>query len=284
MAQPLLSSARLLLVLAIGLTINSQLPERYAVQIGRVLKPVVDTLLYPVQTPLYQMALSLSSPDDEGVPERTDMEKLIDDYAMALVEIDRLQQQRDEWRRKYEAASGAIALSNEPRRFVTVRVNGYTDTGTKPVLTLAGGKRLGIEAGQTVVWKESVVGRVIAPVGPMTADVELITGTNSALWVRIKAPFDEPGRDTPVRCRIEPSKDQTYFTTEVAKDEPVRAGDRVWLADELLYNDARGQIVGQVEKVIDYPQDPFLLNQVLIRPVIDLRRLPEVAVMIPLDK
>ena len=152
---------------------------------------------------------------------------------------------------------------------VAVRVANVTETGAEPILTLAGGSRMGFEPGMAVAWRTTVVGRVIEPVGPFSADVELITANDAALQARFKSP---PNADGPPRAftrRVEPGDDPLTLTADVERDLDVRVGDLAVLADELQYGEARGMLLGRVTRITDYLPDPLMLKRLIITPDID---------------
>lgn len=282
MASPLLSSQRLLLAIAAALTLNSQLPASVGGLAGKVLKPVVDFATLPLRGPVYNLALNLSETPETSIHTGTpqSLEELRDAYAMARVEIDRLQQEYDELKQQLELIEGVRNIDAPDTRPLTAKVTGYANPGPRQVLTLNRGSRQGIRAGMTVVYKTVLVGRVVEPVGPSSADVEVVTSHDGGLQVRIRQdgyaePFDN--------IRVRPSEtDNKYFVAEVPKDSPIRTGAVVVLADAVNYSDARGRLLGIVEHKIDYTPDPELLDQLLIRAaLLDTPYRQEVAVLLP---
>jgi len=285
MASPLLSSQRLLLAIAAALFVNSQLPASVGGLAGKVLKPVVDFASLPLRGPVYSLALNLSETDappiDAGGLQT--VEQYRDAYAMARVEIDRLEQKIDELENELELVQGVQAIADSNTRPLSAKVTGYSNPGPRQVLTLSRGSRQGIRPGMTVVYKTVLVGRVIEPVGPSSADVELVTSHGGGLQVRIRQdgtaePFDN--------IRVRPREDDPqYFVAEVAKDSPIRRGAVVVLADAVNYSDARGRLLGIVERKTDYTPDPELLDQLQIRAaLLDTPYRQEVAVLLPDDE
>lgn len=284
MASPLFSSQRLLLAIAGALILNSQLPGSVGGLAGKILKPVVDFATLPLRGPVYSLALNLSETDtppaDLTGPQSAD--ELRDAYAMARVEIDRLQQKIDELENELELVQGVKAIADSNTRPLSAKVTGYSNPGPRQVLTLNRGSRQGIRPGMTVVYKTVLVGRVVEPVGPSSADVETVTSHDGGLQVRIRQegyaePFDN--------IRVRPSENnRQYFVAEVPKDSPIRSGAVVVLADAVNYNDARGRLLGIVERKVDYTPDPELLDQLQIRAaLLDTPYRQEVAVLLPDD-
>jgi cell shape-determining protein MreC len=118
----------------------------------------------------------------------------------------------------------------------------------------------------------------------MSADVELITAHDTTLQARIKSPPNSEGPARAFTRRIQAGEDKLSFYADVEKELPVRVGDLVVLADELQFASARGMLLGRVAQVTEYTPDPYLLKRLIIRPDVDPRRLPEVAVLLPDDE
>ncbi len=284
MASPLFSSQRLLLAIAGALALNSQLPASVGGLAGKVLKPVVDFASLPLRGPVHSFAVRLTSADAPPIDADglDTFDELRDAYNLARVEIDRLQQKVDELESELELIENVQRVSDPDIRPLSAKVTAYTNPGPRQVLTLNRGSRQGITPGMTVVYKTVLVGRVVDPVGPSSCDVELVTSHEGGLQVRIRQdghvePFDN--------IRVRPSEtNNTYFVAEVAKDSPIRAGAVVVLADAVNYSDARGRLLGIVERKVDYTPDPELLDQLVIRAaLLDTPYRKEVAVLLPAD-
>ncbi len=282
MPSPLFSSQRTLLIVAAALLVSSQLPAAIATVLAKPLWIVVSTATAPLRTPIYQLSLRAQDPPTVPIPE--DGPRTLEDYELALrmshARIERLQQEVASLHRQLQVTAAVKDLNLRPR---PLQVTGYADTGVKPILTLAGGSNDGIAAGMTVVWNDLVVGRIIEPVGPATCRAELITAHDAGLRVNITSPpyAAEQFQHEDYTLRITPGPDRLHFTTQVELDLPVRIGDPVRLADELHYHDARGLLIGEITDITEYIPDPTLLKQVIIRPKVDLRHLPLVAVLLP---
>ena len=253
MAVAAVPGRRLLLAVVGVLVLNAMLPIGVARWAGAVLRPVVDGVLLPVRWPLRAWALSWQNePTGGDLPgEGLAYERLLEEYHFALVENERLTQEVAQLRR--QAAEVAVILEmvgpEGGVKPVAVRVANVTETGAEPILTLAGGGRMGFEPGMAVAWRTTVVGRVIEPVGPFSADVELITANDAALQARFKSP---PNADGPPRAftrRVEPGDDPLTLTADVERDLDVRVGDLAVLADELQYGEARGMLLGRVTRI-----------------------------------
>ena len=286
MASSLLSGKRVL-VGAVGvLVVNSLLPIGVARWAGAVMRPVVDAVLLPVRWPLRAWALSWGEEEaGEALPgEGLDCEELLEEYHFELVKNERLTQQVAELRRQQAEVAVILEMVEEGGvKPVAVRVANVTDPGgdVGVVLTLGAGSRSGIGAGMVVAWRTTVVGRVIEPVGPFSADVELITANDAALQARFKSPPNADGPSRAFTRRVEPGEDGLTFTADVERDLDVRVGDLAVLADELQYGEARGMLLGRVTRVTDYLPDPLMLKRLVITPDVDPRRLGEVAVLVP---
>ncbi|MEM8736922.1 MAG: rod shape-determining protein MreC [Planctomycetota bacterium] len=280
MASALLTSSRVLVAVASALAVNSQLPTRWGSMLGHVLKPTVDFAVLPVRTPVYRLAVDLGGndqPTGRDDPPATP-EQLRDRYDAALVRIDQQQQRIAELVRTLELLQGVREIEQPDTTPLSAKVTATTDAGPRVVLTLNRGTRDRVAPGMTVVFKSSVVGRVIEPVGPSSADVELITAHRAGLQVRVRRGPDSIPYDN---IRAQRGDDGRTFTADVARDLRIRPGADVLLADAVHYPDARGRLLGVVENIVDYEPDPHLLQRLIIRPAVDLRALREVAVLRP---
>ena len=281
MASPLITTSRMLGAAGALLVINSQLPPKWASLAGGLLEPVVSLAVMPIQSGVYQVAVALAdeepSADDPRSPNSPEALRLA--HSEALVEVDRLQQRISELERRLELIEGVEELGDTETRPLTAKVTGYRNTGPAVIISIDRGTRQNVAPNQTVVYEAAVVGRVLAPVGETSADVELVTAHDAGLQVRIQPRGSDLKFDN---IRVHRSDDGQQFLAEVAKDSSIRAGADVLLADAVHYADARGRLLGTVERVTEFAPDPELLKQLVIRPaVLDLPFLTEVVVRVP---
>src|SRR5699024_9825091 len=108
-------------------------------------------------------------------------------YGQALVMIHRLED-------KLDAAQKQIAMLSRSRRIalsgvtlVQSRVTGYSDSRTKPALSINRGRKAGLVDGCVVVTGFNLVGRVDKAY-TTSADVDLILAPRTRLQVRILPP------------------------------------------------------------------------------------------------
>ena len=284
MPSPLLTSHRLLFVIALVLLINSQLPAPLAGLAGRVLQPVLDLTTLPVRAPLHSMAVGLRPteiPEDLPDPPKT-ADQLATELAIARSRIDQLEQLIDELKRRLALIETVGEYGETPTRPLSAKVNNYTDTGPSQIISINRGSNHGVAAGMTVVYEYSLVGRVVAPVGPVSANVELVTSHDAVFQVRVQ-PRD--AQTTYANIRATPSGDGRTFVAQVGRDSPIRELADVRMADAVYYPDARGWVLGRVESVDPYPDDPTLYKQLVIAPEFDLRYgLEEVVVLLPAEE
>lgn len=293
MAGPLITAPRILGAAALLLLINSQLPVRYGGKLGAVLRPVADTLALPLREPVFRIARRLNRPDASPHadtltdPTRATRDQLVQAYDHLLVELGRLRQHNAELQRKLEITQGYEEKGLPPRRRPVATVTAYTDTGTRHILSINLGSNQGLAAGQTVLYGTNLVGRVVEPVGPVSADVALITGQEVGFHVEIVPAPDTasnhagaplPGLE---HLRVTPQPDTGDFTAEVRHDTAPPVGAQARLADQIHFRDARAHLLGRVTHVRPFPDDPELLMQIVIRPTLDLRFLNEVVVLVP---
>lgn len=294
----LVTGPRILGATALLLLINSQLPVRHGGKLGAVLRPVADTVALPLREPVFRIARRLNRPDatpGDGLtdPATATRAQLAEGYERLLVELGQLRQHNDELIEKLKLIQRLPDDDDGtglklPRRTPRIcAVTAFTDTGTRQVISINGGQNRGIAPGQTVRYGVDLVGRVVEPVGPVSADVELVTGQDIGFHVELTAPPDVananlsaplPGLE---HLRVTPDPATGTFTAEIRHDTNPPIGADARLADQVHYRDARAHILGRVVEVRPYPQDPELLKQVVIRPRLDLRFLSEVAVLVP---
>ncbi len=293
MAGPLISPPRVLVAIALLLFINSQLPVRYGGKIGGMLRPVADLVALPIREPVFRLARRLNRPDNnpnsQGTidPASASREQLALAHQQLLTQLGTQRQRINDLKRQLANTQGFAVEDLPPRNRVPAKVSAYTDAGTRHILSIHGGTHQGIAAGQTVLYGTRIVGRVVEPVGPVSADVELITSQDIGFQIELTPPADpnnpSAGNTLPglERLRIKPLPAERLFTAEVSHDVAPPIGALARLADEIHYRDARAHILGRVEEVRPYPPDPQLLKQIVIRPTLDLRFLNEVVILVP---
>ncbi|MEM9882334.1 MAG: rod shape-determining protein MreC [Planctomycetota bacterium] len=287
MPAPTLSPKRLLLGVAVLLVVNAQLPTPAAGFVGGLTAGAVRFVTLPLTAPLHAVAVGLRREEEEAEPTDpaggpTTEAELREAYALSLVEIDRLRQRVGELEGTLALLEGVRSEADTPTRPLSARVTASADAGTGWVLTINRGSRHGVGPGMTAVTGASLVGRVMEPVGPTTADVELVTAHDAGLQVRVRPRGTDLVFDN-VRVRRADDAPGVFYA-EVAKDSPIRVGADVLLADAVHYADARGRLLGVVENVTEYPDDPELLRRLVIRPAVDLRYLRELAVLLPAEE
>lgn len=281
-------ATKVILGLVALLVIGAALPRPYAFLPGRVVDPVVQTLVLPGRP---VRALLVGDPVREELANQPlDDERLRDDFGLARVELDRLRQQNARLKQRLAELVPAQDLLAErglrELRPVSARVN---PGGGDGVLTIAAGSRDGVQAGQAVVYDVHVVGQVVEPIGPSTASVALITSLRVPLSLRLVAPPSEstPGSLLPARSlpvQVKPDVGRSAFVTEdVAAGADVRVGDLARHADELSLPEAQGFQFGVVSEVTPLERNPLALRRVVVEPVLDLGRLSRVTVLIPDD-
>ncbi|MEM6460038.1 MAG: rod shape-determining protein MreC [Planctomycetota bacterium] len=287
MPAPTLSPKRLLLGVAVLLVVNAQLPTPAAGFVGGVTAGVVRFVTLPLTAPLHAVSVGLRGDDAEpptlagGAMSEAELREA---YALSRVEVDRLRQRVGELEDTLALLEGVRSGADTPTRPLSARVTASADAGPGWVLTINRGSRHGVEPGMTAVTGASLVGRVLDPVGPATAEVELVTAHDAGLQVRIRPRGSDLVFDN---VRVRRAEDNPgVFYAEVAKDpdSPIRAGADVLLADAVHYADARGRLLGVVENITEYPDDPELLRRLVVRPAVDLRYLRELAVLLPAEE
>lgn len=290
MASSAFNSRRVVLVLAALTASNAVLPARFASWPGSVAQPVVAVLSVPAR-PVYRMGAEFRAGAEVNI-DRPDGDALLTDLQTALAEVDRLQQLNGRLRGELAQLGPMRSLLEEfgfaDLAQVSARVTGRSGTEGNPMLMIGAGSLDGVAAGQTVVYRLGLVGRVAEGVGPVSSSIALVSGYTGTLAVRIVAPSSGqgadrvvlPGRQTLARVRVG-DDGQTFITDEVPNDADVRVGDYVRLADELSYVEARGFLLGRVSAVRDLPENPTMLQQVTVTPTFDLNHLARVTVLVP---
>lgn len=283
MPQPLLTSQRLLLVIAGLLLINSQLTLGLTQAPARWLAVALDTVLAPARAPLHNLALNLRH--DPVTPPGIDPDlDLAEAYLLAQNEINKLKLERDELQRKLDVVTVIITRNASQKATpILARVNHVSRTINGPILHLDAGASVGIQPGMTVVWETTAIGRIIPPIGPSTAQVQLMTAQDATLQAALQPALNATTSASGLvqRIRIQPGDDSLSFVADVEVNLSVSVGDLVVLADELQYTDAQGWPVGRVTAVTEYTPDPLMRKRLIIRPDIDPRQLPDVAVLVP---
>ncbi len=283
----MLNARQVVFVIAGLFAVAALLPGRFAFVPGKLAHGAVSFAVLParpVQRWLVGSDPAGTNPALRDTPENT----LRADLDLALTEVQRLRQQNAELKQLVEELGmigDLLARQNlDEFRQVTATV---LPGGSGGVLNLSTGSADGIAPGQTVVYGSQVVGRVVEPVGPFSASVALVTETAPDLSVRIVAPPSEnqpgsilPARETDARVTLDADAG-LFIADDLGLTDDVRVGDTVYLADEFSYADARGFRLGTVIEAAPLPENPELLQRVVVRADTDLSRLGRVVVLVP---
>ncbi|MEX0884815.1 MAG: rod shape-determining protein MreC [Phycisphaeraceae bacterium] len=276
MPKRVLTPRRRLLLVAALLLVASLLPTRVATTLAAPARELLAATVLPVAVPLKTLARALRRPetpelalDDEthpgrGLQYRRQLEQ----------EVDRLRQENQALRQVR-----AIVGDRPGLEAVSARVGGVSGgAGLNPTLTIDRGSQRGVARDQVVVWGFSLVGRVTRA-GPLTADVGLITATDTAVSARIVPPtMDAPQRQWRGWLAYDP--ETQALTAEIGPDEQVEAGDLAHLDDTAWPAEAQGFVIGRVASVERDPDEPYLIRRVIVRPFLPLTSLSQVSVLV----
>lgn len=286
MPASLLSPRRTLLVIAGLLFINSLMPTRFAIAVGKPLKALHDTVVTKVlAAPLVSMSNSIrGEPEGEINPLGSgDAWTLLqNELGLTLQKNRQLQTRLDEAQAQIEQLTQARSIALQGVSLIDARVTSFSPgDGVKPMITIDRGQTRGIVKGAPVVSGFNLVGRVDAAY-PVTSDVVLINAKGTKLQVSILPPLAQAPRE--LNELIELSADRKTFRLTVGKEDPVEVGDLAHLADDSWPSEAIGYVVGEVTSVAPDPRDPLNRKLVVITPIKPLESLSRVMALVPLEQ
>jgi len=254
-------------------------PSRFA--IGRWLDDPLLHVVVPVAEPVSRLARPLRPhrPPPDELPH-----EFLDLLATRDARIANLEALNASLRTQLEEFQAGYA-SDVLRRFRLVRVRRGPESlaaGSR-LFRVTGGTNLGIEVGHVAIAEGGrLVGRVTS------------VGADSAIITPITEPGDERRGDGHLDVVVVPpgqAFDDAFPGTLLPTGEgtlagvfdrtyPIDVGDPVRLADPLWGEGHAGLLVGTVEAIEPNDAEP-LYRRVIVRPTIDLDRVPAVYVRVP---
>ena len=272
---------RLLGAVVVLLLAASLSPARLITPIANVPRWVVQVPVGPPSALLRSLGAYLRPADYDPATPQSSPEQLGRQLALARQEIRNLEKrvadlQRENARLARAREQGGDELAGI--RMVDARVSGVSGSELKPVLTIARGQQHGIREGQAVVFWDSLVGEV-EMVGPLSAEVRLITAAETGLAVELVPPVVDAARK--IQAWAELSENRTAFIAETARQRTVKVGDLAHLRDDGWPAVAQGFVVGKVTDVRPKKERPLELQRVTIKPQAPLRQLDRVTILVP---
>ncbi|MFW6059675.1 MAG: rod shape-determining protein MreC [Phycisphaeraceae bacterium] len=292
MRRSLLTPKRLLVLLAVLFLFSSFLGERTAGRLSHAPRAMVNTLVSPARWSAHALSLRLrrEEPDpvawDRQQMSRAELEEL---YGRRLRELRDLQRRHRDLRERLAQLQQIQSLAERSEqwdfsgvRYVQARVTGLTGAPNAPTLNIARGTRAGIREGAIIVRGYNLVGRVVHA-GPATSEVKLITAPQTKLQATLLPPADATDSRDSLPVQLEVRDDGETFGVQVRRGEPVQAGDLAHLDDPRFPREAQSYIVGQVISVQRAPDDPYLFQEIVVKPILPLTGLSEVTALVPVE-
>ncbi len=286
-SRSLFGSRRFLVTVVLLCVVSAWAPLGLARSVAALPHHLLVALVSPVTVLLKTAADAVGG----GQP-RLDLgehEELYDHYTQALQYIRRLESDLRQREQQLAQLMRVREIRGEQgiRAYLPARVTSYSGEPARPVLTIDRGTSDGVRRGMVVVSGANLVGLVEA-VGPLTADVRLITTPGTTLDVRFAAPTPPaapPSAPTYLATVGLAEDGRRFVHDEAPQNVPVRAGDLAHLDDQggRWPAQANGFIVGQVAEVAGVPDNPLLLKRIVIEPLIRPPSLRRVWVLVPAE-
>lgn len=281
MKRSLLTPRRLLALVVALLLISSMLSAPVADRVTRGPRSLVSAALNPVTGVLRALGRSIrgSEQPDTPWPGATDVELELE-LGRALRIIRQLE---GELRRAQDQVAQLSQIRDQfglqGVRLIDARVTAYNGSTIDPVITIDKGSSKGLRKGSVVASGFNLVGEVVR-VGPVSADVKLITAANTNIIARLVTPIADV-QPRILEAMLHRAKDGQYFVTEPGVDSPVQVGDLAHLSSERWPPEAQGFVVGKVTVVDKDASNPFLAKRVIVEPMLPLAALRRVTVLVP---
>lgn len=270
---------RVLVAIVALLFLCSMMPSSAADWIWSMPHDPFMAVISPLTKQLHRLSISIRPPHDKGFSIDSDLIKERDElYSHNLI----LQQQLE---RANDRISQLSAVRKKPALgqstgllFASVV---YTNANLPhSTLTIDKGSFHGVAAGQAVVLRESLIGRV-SHVGHNAATVTLITQPKTHLDVHLVPGESTTGKPVTV-TQVLFDEDVNAFVTIVDASEhnSIQIGHTAILVDVRWPRQAQKFMIGYVVSMEPQPDHPLLQTRVVIKPVVDMNRLAEVLVVI----
>jgi len=282
MPQSMSTSRRLLIAAGILLLVNSQLNTRYAKWLGRVPAGIVKTVTVWPRGLIHHIAVGTLVEDSRTQPEGVDVQDLREDLGLSQALARALGAENDRLRRELVSfrAIGAI-IDLDGFTPLLADVTGRSTDPSNPTIGLSAGSRSGVALDQPVVVGGNLIG-FVSEADIAQSTVKLITAADSTIYVRI-VPIDWNTENPPQPEQLIAKHDRTgpYFYCEVQRSSHSFEPGQIATVYDNLYAQANGFTVGQVVEIVDAPDQPLLLDRIIIRPVLVPGQQREVTVLIP---
>lgn len=229
-------------------------------------KALVQSITGPIQLGLYQIANDARRQlGFVFLARRASQEKaaLEQQLAQVLSENAQLRKKMSELQ-AFSAQRDALSPSNFnllPARPLGLATYLYIDRGETD----------GVKVGQVVVFRDTMLGRVVSA-GPKKSAVQLLTDPNSHL-----AAFSQSSDGGKARGVLSGQFESEMLLDKILHQEPVMVGDLVY-SEGSEVDIPRGLVLGTVSQVVN--QDNQLFKQAKVRPVFDVTNLDLVFVVI----
>ncbi len=280
MARKYLTQPRALALTSGLLLLLCLLGRQPADWLARVPGHLLAMVTAPFTLPLHAIATTLRSPADQPI-DFPKPELLQADYLRQQAVIERLSQELLETRQQLaeiahlRQASPHLAGS----AFQPASITALAGDRKRPQLVLNRGTSSGLALQQVVIDGQGyhLVGQ-ISDVGRATATVDLISAPGTSLAVVLTPP---PAKSGPAVVQQVTMNDRGAFEVVVTTAAPIEPGYLARLADTRWPAEARGLLLGVVDRLEPWEKDPTSHRVVTILPVRPLASLARVIVIVP---
>lgn len=286
MAQSMSTSRKILIAAGVLLLVNSQINARYARWLGIAPTGIVRTITKWPRALVNGIVVgtlvidSREQPESEdGIDIKAQEEKWGRGYALTrqvYAENTRLRNELANYR-----AIGEVRDDLESLGFHPATVTGRNTDPSNPSIGITSGTRSGIGLDQAVVVGGNLIG-FISEAGISHATIKLITAPDITMQARIipvNWDFSQPS--TLERLVTQRDRQGTYFYCDIQRGtHRVKVGDIATVDDSLLAQ-ANGFVIGRVVEIIKAPDQPLLIDRIIIRPILIPGQQREVTVLVP---
>ena len=270
-----LSPRRLLPIVLLGLVVLALAPTSLTGWVSGARNPL-ETVLIPVSDPVAGLLARARAPGGEADPRVADLEQRLDQEMLLRAQAEqRIEQLRSMVR---DLQAGLRITPEAPARSVWASVVGYSPDPREGLILAGRGSNHGIVTGQTTALARGVqlVGRVV-DVSSRTSRIIPITHPRAGL---IKAMVMTADPVSGYAALLLPQGDGTLLGELVATAEGIEVGQMVRLRDDAW--PATVQMV-EIGRVTEVGRKENQRVTVVVRPEIDVSRVSEVVLRIPLD-
>ncbi|MAE61913.1 MAG: hypothetical protein CMJ49_11225 [Planctomycetaceae bacterium] len=250
----------------------------YARPVGAILDDAVSPVVYPLRVMGLHLRQTVSSPESSEADMALIDARLREQDNIIANQIGRIQELEDEL---HELRGQKQRLGGDSYNLARANVIGQSTDPVSTTLKLDKGSRDGLAVGQPVLYRASVVGRII-DVQSRVSTFELITRPGRVISAVI-TPRDVKGDWSALDrapCQFRATRRERLVYDEADGSLPIHVKDFARLQDKDWPASVQHWIIGEVIDVKTSVDAP-LRQRVVIEPLVRLRHLSAVSIVMP---